>query len=95
MNALKIKDASETWLDCTVTENGVFVSDWTHTMMCHWRLGHEREFRRLQREFTTIHGKTHTYNIKANGLSYEQKKALAVAYHIARENGNIVKHRLD
>lgn len=85
----------ETWLEVTITDNHVFFSDWTHTMMLHWKLGHEREFRNLQKHFMTVAGKTHTYHIWSYGLNYEQCKAIAIKYHIARESGNIGKYRLD
>lgn len=94
----------ETWLDVTITEDFIYLSDWTHTMEFidkkrNERIpdGHkwERDFWRYQREFVTIKGKTHTYHIKGLGLTYEQCKAIAIKYHIESTNGNIRKYRLD
>lgn len=85
----------ETWIEVTTTENGVFISDWTHTMMGHWKNGHMREFNRLQKNFVTIAGKTHTYNVWTYGKTYEQCKAIAIWYHVNRTNGTIRKYRLD
>lgn len=85
----------ETWLEFTFSEAGVFIIDWTHTLMGHWKHGHEREFNRLQREFTTIAGKHHTYHVKAYGRDYEQTKALAIWYHTNKTSGNLSTYRLD
>lgn len=94
----------QTWLDVTITDDCVYISDWTHTMQFidikrNERIpdGHkwEQDYWRYQREFTTIAGKTHTYHIRGLGLSREQCKAIAIKYHVAKADGSIRKHRLD
>ena len=88
-------DVREHWLDITVTEKTLFISDWTETMMSHWMNDHLREYYALQREFTTIAGKTKTIHVRTNGMSYDQCKAIAIKWFVAYENGAISKYRLD
>lgn len=95
---------NEKWLDVTIADNVVYISDWTHTMKFLDRMrnskikdGHkwEQDYWRFQKDFVTVKGKTHTYHVKGLGLSNEQCKAIAIRYHVERTNGNISKYRLD
>ena len=99
------------YLEFTFTSVCVYITDWTHHMdfirlqveqspvngqypsfnRDRWK----RDLERYQREFTTITGKNTTYHIKAYGKNYEQIKALAIRYHVARTDGIINKYRLD